>query len=110
MAKLVYSDDTGGYPKFRNDRAEPLVRIGAKQFKCIGVSPPDDHPHVYLDMGDGGALICTYCATHYVFDPGLKPDEAFPPECAYRDPPLVAHDNRTPSTELEIRDVPGSAP
>ena len=38
------------YAKFRNDNAVPEIRIGIKDFKCIGVSPPHDHPHIYLDM------------------------------------------------------------
>ena len=25
---------------------------GAKEFECIGVSPPHDHPHVYIDMAN----------------------------------------------------------
>jgi len=89
MHRLLFTDDQGDYPKFRNDHAEPVVRIGARQFKCIGVSPPDDHPHVYLEMGETGEMICTYCATRYVFDPTLAPNEAVPPECAYR-APIVA--------------------
>ena len=72
-------------PKFRNDHAEPLVHIGAKRFKCIGVSPPDDHPHVYLEMGVADEMICPYCATRYSFDPRLGADEADPPECAYHE-------------------------
>jgi uncharacterized Zn-finger protein len=33
-----------GYPKFRNDRGVPEICIGVREFKCIGVSPPQDHP------------------------------------------------------------------
>ena len=40
------------YPRFRNDIAVSEIRIGAKEFKCIGVSPPHDHPHVYIDMAN----------------------------------------------------------
>ena len=39
------------YPKFRNDRGVPDIRIGVREFDCIGVSPPQDHPHIYIDMG-----------------------------------------------------------
>jgi hypothetical protein len=35
----------GGYPKFRNDRGVPEIRIGVKEFMCIGESPPQDHPY-----------------------------------------------------------------
>src|SRR4051794_10430864 len=41
----------GGYLKFRNDHGVPEIRIGVKEFECIGVSPPLDHPHVYINMG-----------------------------------------------------------
>jgi uncharacterized Zn-finger protein len=40
-----------GYLKFRNDRAVPEIRIGVREFNCIGVSPPLDHPHVYNAVG-----------------------------------------------------------
>jgi len=46
-----------GYPKFRNDRGVPEICIGVREFKCIGMSPPQDHPHVYINMGE--ALLCT---------------------------------------------------
>jgi uncharacterized Zn-finger protein len=37
-----------GYPKYRNDRGVSEICIGVREFKCIGVSPPRDHPHVYI--------------------------------------------------------------
>ena len=40
------------YPKFHNEVGVPIVRIGCREFKCIGGKPPQDHPHVYLNMGD----------------------------------------------------------
>jgi len=52
-----------GYLKFRNDRAVPEIRIGVREFNCIGVSPPLDHPHVYINMGEQDAILCPYCAT-----------------------------------------------
>jgi uncharacterized Zn-finger protein len=27
-----------------------IVRIGCREFKCIGDKPPQDHPHIYLNM------------------------------------------------------------
>jgi uncharacterized Zn-finger protein len=51
------------YAKFRNDDAVPEIRIGIKEFKCIGVSPPHDHPYIYLDMGSDDTIRCPYCAT-----------------------------------------------
>ena len=73
------------YPKFHNDIAAPVVRIGNREFKCIGATPPHDHPHIYLDMGDADDIICPYCATRFRFDPRLGGGEADPPECAYPD-------------------------
>jgi uncharacterized Zn-finger protein len=76
----------GGHPKFRNDHAAREIRIGAREFHCVGVSPPDDHPHVYINMGDLDSILCPYCATPFRFDPHLAPSEAEPSECLYRDP------------------------
>jgi uncharacterized Zn-finger protein len=73
------------YKKFRNDRAFPEIRIGVKEFKCIGASPPHDHPHIYLDMGEQHAIICPYCATLFRFDPRLSPLEADPPDSLFHD-------------------------
>jgi uncharacterized Zn-finger protein len=47
-----------GYPKFRNDRGVPEIRIGVREFDCIGVSPPQDHPHIYIDMGPADTILC----------------------------------------------------
>ena len=74
------------YPKFRNDHALPEIRIGAKEFNCIGVSPPHDHPHVYINMGEQDTIICPYCATPYRHDPKLTPFEAEPQDSLFVDP------------------------
>jgi uncharacterized Zn-finger protein len=76
---------TGQYPKFQNDLAVAEIRIGAREFNCIGVSPPHDHPHVYLNMGNQDTILCPYCSTRFRFDPRLKPSEAIPPESVYMD-------------------------
>ena len=40
------------YPKFlHNDYGAPEVGIDAKEFECIGATPPHDHPHIYISMG-----------------------------------------------------------
>ena len=39
-------------PHFHNDPGVPVIEIGAKEFMCVGATPPYDHPHVFLDMGD----------------------------------------------------------
>jgi uncharacterized Zn-finger protein len=75
-----------GYSKFRNDRAVPEIRIGVREFNCIGVSPPQDHPHVYINMGDQETILCPYCATRYRYDSRLAPFEADPQDCLFVDP------------------------
>jgi uncharacterized Zn-finger protein len=74
------------YPKFRNDRAASEIRIGVREFNCIGVSPPHDHPHVYIDMGDKDTILCPYCGTRYRYDPRLLPSEADPEDSIFVDP------------------------
>ena len=59
---------SGGTPKFANDEGAGEVRIGVKEFECIGATPPFDHPHIYLDMGRDGEIVCPYCSTLYKFD------------------------------------------
>ncbi len=39
-------------PHFHNDPGVPVIEIGAKEFMCVGATPPYDHPHVFIDMGD----------------------------------------------------------
>ena len=60
-----------GYPKFKNDRGVPEICIGVREFMCIGESPPQDHPHVYINMGEADTVLCPYCATRFRFDPRL---------------------------------------
>jgi uncharacterized Zn-finger protein len=72
------------YPKFTNDHGVPEIRIGVKAFKCIGASPPHDHPHIYLEIGEQDtSMLCPYCATRFRFDPGLDPSEADPPDSVF---------------------------
>ncbi len=69
-----------GYPKFRNDHGVPEISIGVRELKCIGMSPPQDHPHVYINMGEADTIHCPYCATRFRFDPRLTPLDADPPD------------------------------
>ena len=75
-----------GYPKFRNDRGVPEICIGVREFKCIGVSPPQDHPHIYIDMAEADTILCPYCGTRFRFDPRLTPLDADPPDSFFADP------------------------
>ena len=72
-------------PKFHNAAGATIVRIGCREFKCIGDRPPQDHPHVYLNMGTADEIICPYCATVFRFDASLGPGDAEPADCAYSD-------------------------
>jgi uncharacterized Zn-finger protein len=72
-------------PHFHNDPGVASISIGAKRFMCIGATPPFDHPHVFLDMGDDTEIVCPYCSTLYRHDPALHGFEASPPECALRE-------------------------
>jgi uncharacterized Zn-finger protein len=72
-----------GVPRFRNDVGSPIVEIGVRGFNCIGATPPADHPHVYLDMGELSSILCPYCATRFQFDAALHDGATRPAGCAY---------------------------
>jgi len=69
-------------PHFHNQIGAARVRIGVKDFMCVGALPPFDHPHVFLNMGEENEAICPYCGTQFVFDATLGAG-CDPPECAY---------------------------
>ena len=71
-------------PHFQNDEGHPVIEIGVKEFMCVGANPPYDHPHVFLDMGDGDEKVCPYCSTLYRLNTRLHGDETVPAGCAYR--------------------------
>jgi uncharacterized Zn-finger protein len=70
-------------PHFANDVGVDVIRIGAREFMCIGARPPFDHPHEFLDMGSDDEKVCPYCSTLYRYDPTLAPHQSVPAECAY---------------------------
>jgi uncharacterized Zn-finger protein len=72
-------------PHFQNDAGVPVIEIGAREFMCVGASPPFDHPHVFLDMGEDNEIICPYCSTLYRHSPDLGGHSARPSECALPD-------------------------
>ncbi|HMM14276.1 MAG TPA: zinc-finger domain-containing protein [Parvibaculum sp.] len=67
-----------GTPKFSNDAGVSEIRIGVREFECMGALPPNDHPHVFLDMGRDTEILCPYCSTLYKFDASLKANESVP--------------------------------
>jgi uncharacterized Zn-finger protein len=69
--------------KFHNQPAVPEIRLGVRQFNCIGALPPHDHPHVYLAMET--AVLCPYCSTLFRFDARLAPTETDPADCHFED-------------------------
>ncbi len=70
-------------PHFHNTPGFQSIRIGVKQFKCIGASPPLDHPHIFLEMGENGEIVCPYCSTHFIYEATLKSGLSSPPGCVY---------------------------
>ncbi|OQW50931.1 zinc-finger domain-containing protein [Candidatus Raskinella chloraquaticus] len=68
---------------FHNSPGKSLIKVGARELMCMGALPPYDHPHVFLDMGAEGEIICPYCSTLYRHDSKLAPRQADPAECAY---------------------------
>ena len=42
-----------------------MVRIGCHELECLGDKPPQDHPHVYFNMGEASEIVCPYCALRY---------------------------------------------
>ncbi len=65
-------------PHFANDTGAERIFIGVKEFQCMGARSPNDHPHVYLDMGGDGQILCPYCSTLYIHDPRLDADDSDP--------------------------------
>lgn len=74
MAKAVV-------PHFHNDGGVPQISIGVREFMCVGATAPNDHPHVFLDMGDDDEKICPYCSTLFVHDGSLAADKSKPDGC-----------------------------
>ncbi|MCB1520626.1 MAG: zinc-finger domain-containing protein [Hyphomicrobiaceae bacterium] len=68
-------------PHFANDKGVEKIFIGIKEFQCMGARAPFDHPHVFLDMGSDGQIVCPYCSTLYVHDSRLTAIESDPPGC-----------------------------
>jgi len=66
---------------YKNDIGAKSIKIGVKNFVCIGCTPPNDHPHIYLTMGEHDHKVCLYCNTRYEYDPTLFTHYTQPPEC-----------------------------
>lgn len=68
-------------PHFHNESGVAAIRIGVKEFMCVGAKPPFDHPHVFLDMGGDTEVICPYCSTVYRFEEKFDVWQTEPPNC-----------------------------
>lgn len=70
-------------PHFVNDLGVSSIKIGVKEFQCMGAKPPYDHPHVYLDIGHEAEIVCPYCSTLFKFDSKLRADASDPAGCVF---------------------------
>ena len=70
-------------PQFKNDEGVSVIEIGVRAFQCVGATPPQDHPHIFLDMGSDNEIVCPYCSTLYRFNPKLAPDQTIPDGCLF---------------------------
>lgn len=68
-------------PHLANDQGVEKILVGVTEFKCMGARAPYDHPHVFLDMGGEGQILCPYCSTLYMHDPRLPADATDPKGC-----------------------------
>jgi uncharacterized Zn-finger protein len=72
-----------GVPLFFNELGVKSIEIGVPSFHCMGVLPPHDHPHVYLNMGDDIRVFCPYCSTDFRLNSALRSNETRPPNCRF---------------------------
>jgi uncharacterized Zn-finger protein len=70
-------------PRYCNGSGMREIRVGAREFECIGQTPPQDHPHIYLEIGDQDTVLCPYCSTLFRLDENLQEFEADPPASLY---------------------------
>ncbi len=75
----------GSTPHFQNSMGLARIDVNAKEFMCIGATPPHDHPHVFMDMGASDEIICPYCSTLYRYNTSLPQGTATPPEAAWHE-------------------------
>ena len=70
-------------PHFQNDAGSAQIIVGVSKFMCCGASEPYDHPHVFLDMGNDGEIVCPYCSTLYKYSNNLNATETEPENCLF---------------------------
>lgn len=84
----------GGAPPFFNELGLDSIEIGVAAFHCMGVMPPHDHPHVYLNIGEQADLLCPYRSTKYRLNCALRWNQTKPPNCWAPNHPIAQEDNR----------------
>jgi uncharacterized Zn-finger protein len=72
-------------PHFQNSMGLAKIEVGAQEIMCIGALPPYDHPHVFLDLGTAGEIICPYCSTLYRMNKSLSSSASIPAEAAWHE-------------------------
>ena len=75
-------------PHFKNYLGVAIIRVSAREFMCVGASPPFDHPHIFIDMGTESEAICPYCSTLFRYDASLH-GGTDPKDCVF-DPSRAA--------------------
>jgi uncharacterized Zn-finger protein len=78
MPERAMADHT--IPHFHNDPGVATIKVGVKEFMCVGARPPFDHPHIFIDMGGDVEAICGYCSTRFAYDAALGA-HSLPAEC-----------------------------
>ena len=70
------------YPIYKNDIGAKVIKIGVKNFMCMGETPPMDHPWIFIAMGDADSINCLYCNTIFKYDSTLSHfKDSLPAEC-----------------------------
>lgn len=72
-------------PHLANDQGVEKIYVGVTELLCMGARAPFDHPHVFLDMGSDGQVLCPYCSTLFIHDARLAADASDPKGCVVQE-------------------------
>ena len=73
------------FPIYKNDIGAKVIKIGVKNFMCMGETPPRDHPWMFITMKNKDSVNCLYCNTIFKYDSALSFEITQPAECYYAD-------------------------
>src|SRR5258708_21974680 len=65
LGRLTRALQMESYPKFHNEVGVSIVRIGCREFKCIGVKRPQITPHIYFILAIPRSNAYPYCLTFF---------------------------------------------